>query len=51
MVVVGGVPGVMVCIKVTCDNVVIVVEYLFEKIGYIGVIYVGGGGSGGYITV
>ena len=51
MIVCRGVPGVMVGVEISSDNIVIVVEKVGEKSGTILVIYVSCGGSGWYVAV
>ena len=51
VVIVGGVPSQMMCIEVASYDIVVVVEKLIEKIGNIGVVYVSGGVSRGYVAV
>ena len=46
-----GVPCLVVCIEISCDDIVSVVEKLVEKGGIILVIYVSCGGSGGNIAI
>ena len=51
MIVCRGMPGVMVGIEISSDNIVIVVEKIGEESGTILVIYVSCGGSGGNIAI